>query len=60
MAVLFRVCVFGGLMMMVELSYCSRECQAKRWSVHKKDCRRVQKERARAAASSAAADGKES
>ncbi|KAL5320206.1 hypothetical protein ACEPPN_011007 [Leptodophora sp. 'Broadleaf-Isolate-01'] len=40
--------------------YCSRECQAKRWSVHKKDCRRVQKERARAAASSAAADGKES
>ncbi|KAG4436598.1 hypothetical protein IFR05_007918 [Cadophora sp. M221] len=25
--------------------YCSKECQAKRWSVHKKDCRRVQKER---------------
>ncbi|PVH75826.1 hypothetical protein DL98DRAFT_574827 [Cadophora sp. DSE1049] len=36
--------------------YCSKECQAKDWANHKKDCKRIRLEREKAAAQSAAAE----
>jgi len=35
--------------------YCSKECQIKLWPAHKKDCKRVQKEREMAEGAAAVA-----